>query len=193
MELRAPLSGVVAFSTSADETWLGVSWASGREVAGTVDLARNGDEDGSVWRWDWDWNGRAQSRLGSVESMFYFRDVDGDGRRDVVINQRLCLQVKDDQYRFENRKLAYRILENGKGFAPIQLSPEKLMEAVRSCKSDPDVPYLIRGAMLPELQDKSGFGEAIFPAEAKYEDTALPTATGPWPVAKLERVEKRKK
>ncbi len=122
----------------------------------------------------------------SWEGMYYFADINGDGRKEMLINRRVH-ETKDGTITHKNQKLIYE-------FEPKTLSPvdatekysDRLPEIFRRVKSDPNLLHIPQVGLPMETTDD--LGEAIYPQEeewrpVKYADVQ-PPEIGPEPAMK---------
>ncbi|BCU78251.1 hypothetical protein [Luteolibacter sp. LG18] len=161
------LVGATAVRLGGDGLWIVVAVSGSRFGAGRVMMV---SAEGDVVQFARENEGYACFS----ESMIYFDDVDGDGRKEILINRRIHTRLPHGPYdgitpyQYENQKLVYRIGKRGVGIKPLDFSKEQLFRCISYCKRHPEITHIAQYGLPYETSRHPDLGEAIFPRDGEF-------------------------
>jgi hypothetical protein len=96
------------------------------------------------------------------ESMYYFKDVNGDGRKDILINRRVH-EIQGTTITKKNQKFVFTLTPTLQPVESTGSFSSTLVPLFEQAKSDATVPKIEQGGL--PYQDATNLGEAIFPED----------------------------
>ncbi len=120
-------------------------------------------------------NAESASPKSFAESMYYFDDVNGDGRKEMMVNRRIHTRVSENEgeYNYQNQKLIYELAADGNTFREVTARyGNDLVPIFRQIKSGPQVPHIFQPGLPYEMRSSAPYGEAISPKEENWRTVA---------------------